>query len=175
MELIGRTEERRVLADLLAAVRSGHSRVLVVSGHAGVGKTALLDELARRASACQVFRLAGVESEMELAFAALHQLYAAMPEGMDHLPAPQRHALLTVFGERLGPTPDPFLTGLAVLGLVSEAAHHRAVMLLIDDRHWLDRASRRVIAFLARRLRAEAVAWCSRPGRPGRNCGDCPG
>lgn len=157
MELIGRTDERRVLADLLAAVRSGHSRVLVVSGDAGIGKTALLDELAHRASDCQVFRLAGVESEMEFAFAALHQLCAAIPEGMDHLPVPQRDALLTAFGERLGPTPDPFLTGLAVLGLVSEAAHRRAVMLLVDDHHWLDRASRRVIAFLARRLGAEAV------------------
>ena len=133
----------------------------VVHGEAGIGKTALLDEVARRASAgsigCRLIRIAGVESEMELAFAALHQICVAMSDQLDGIPVPQRDALLTAFGEREGPPPDPFLIGLSVLGLLSEVAESRPLLLLVDDQQWLDRASARVLAFVARRLVAECV------------------
>ena len=157
MELVGRHEERRQLDSLLSVVRAGAGRALIISGEAGIGKTALLDELALRTSEHRVIRVAGVESEMEFAFAALHQVCAAVPRHLDHIPAPQRDALLIAFGEREGPTPDPFLIGLAVLGLLSEAADRLPLLLLIDDQQWLDRASARVLAFIARRLVAERI------------------
>lgn len=104
-----------------------------------------------------MIRVAGVESEMELAFAALHQICAAMSDQLDHIPVPQRDAVLTTFGRREGPTPDPFMIGLAVLSLLSEVAEGRPVLVLVDDQQWLDRASARVIGFVARRLVAERV------------------
>ncbi len=157
MELIGRDEELQALNAALSTVRAGRSQVLVLSGEAGIGKTALLDEMARLAADFRVVRIAGIESETEFVFAALHQLCASMWDEIEAIPAPQRDALLTAFGERQGPAPDPFLVGLAVLSVVSEAAHHRGLMLLIDDQQWLDRASRQVLAFVARRLVAESV------------------
>jgi DNA-binding CsgD family transcriptional regulator len=167
VELIGRRVECRVLDDLLGAVRSGQSRVLVIRGEPGIGKTALLDEAAGRAAGCRVIRVAGVESEMEFAFAALHQLCTAIAERMDAIPPPQRDALCTAIGERDGPTPDPFLVGLAVLNLMSEAAQHRGLILLVDDQHWLDQASARVTAFAARRLGAESVGIVFATRNPG--------
>jgi DNA-binding CsgD family transcriptional regulator len=157
VELVGRHDECRALEDMLAAVRAGESRALVICGSAGMGKTALLDEAARFASDCQVVRIAGIESEMEFAFAALHQLCTVVSAHFGHIPTPQRNALLTAFGERVGPTPDPFLIGLGVLSLVSESAGHLPLMVLVDDHQWLDRASARVLAFVARRLVAECV------------------
>src|SRR6202034_3711787 len=107
---------------LVDAVRSGESRVLVLRGEPGIGKTALLDYLAGRAAGCRLARAAGVQSEMELAFAGLHQLCAPMLDHADRLPAPQRAALHTAFGLSKGPVPDRFLLGLAVLGLLSDVA-----------------------------------------------------
>ena len=156
--LRGRQKECEALDGLLADVRSGHSQVLVVRGEAGIGKSALLDHLEGRASACRVARAAGIESEMELAFAGLHQLCAPMLDGLVRLPGPQRDALDTALGLGSGAAPDRYLVGLAVLGLLSEASADRPLVCLIDDAQWLDRASCQVLAFAARRLLAEPVA-----------------
>ncbi len=142
---------------ITAAVRQGESRTLVLRGEAGVGKTALLDYLAEGARDLQVVRASGVESEMELAFASLHQLCAPMLDRMGLLPVPQRHALEIVFGLSEGGAPDRFLVGLAVLTLLSEAAEERPVLCVVDDAQWLDQASARTLAFVARRLLAEPV------------------
>ena len=129
----------------------------MVRGEPGVGKSALLDYLAGRASGCRVVRAAGVESEMELAFAGLHQLLAPALDRIDRLPGPQREALRTVFGLSAGPVPDRFLVGLAVLGLVSEVAGERPLICVVDDEQWLDRASVQALGFAARRLAADPV------------------
>ena len=113
--LMGRRAERGVLDGLLAAVRAGQSRVLVVRGEPGVGKTALLEYLAGQADGCRVLRVAGVQSEMELAYAGVHQLCAPLLDRLRVLPGPQRQALRTAFGMSAGPAPDRFLVGLAVL------------------------------------------------------------
>jgi DNA-binding CsgD family transcriptional regulator len=157
MTLIGRRSECGMLDQLVAAVRTGESRVLVVSGEPGVGKTALLDYLAERAADCQVARATGVQSEMELAFAALHQLCAPVLGDLDHLPPPQRDALRTAFGMSSGTAPDKFLVGLAVLNLLSDVADQRPLVCVVDDEHWVDRASAQVLGFVARRLAAESV------------------
>ncbi|HEX4253925.1 MAG TPA: ATP-binding protein, partial [Streptosporangiaceae bacterium] len=146
-----------VLGQLIDAVRAGGSRVLVVRGEPGVGKTALLDCLAGQAPGWRVVRVAGVQSEMELAFAGLHQLLAPMLDGLDRLPVPQREALRTAFGMSAGPVPDRFLIGLAVLGLLSEAAAERPLICVLDDEQWLDRASAQALGFAARRLGADPV------------------
>jgi DNA-binding CsgD family transcriptional regulator len=156
-ELTDRRAERGVLDGLVQAVRAGESRVLVVHGEAGVGKTALLEYLVGRASRCRVLRVVGVQSEMELAFAGLHQLCAPLLDRLQVLPSPQQDALRTAFGISEGPAPDRFLVGLATLGLLAEAAVERPVVCLVDDAQWLDRASSQVLAFVARRLEAEAV------------------
>ncbi len=156
-ELIGREAERNVLDRLVSAVRAGESRALVVHGEPGVGKTALLEYLAEHASGCRVVRAAGVQSEMELAFAGLHQLCGPMLERLDRLPLPQRNALATAFGVSAGPAPDRFLIALAVLSLLSEVAEDRPMVCLIDDEQWLDHASAQVLAFVARRLGAESL------------------
>ena len=146
-----------MLAGLVAAVRAGQSRVLVVRGEPGVGKTALLDYLAGQAQGCRVVRAAGVQSEIEFAFAGLHQLLAPMLDRLDQLPVPQREALRTVFGISAGPAPDRFLVALAVLSLLSEVAGERPLVCVIDDQQWLDRASAQALGFVARRLAAEPV------------------
>jgi DNA-binding CsgD family transcriptional regulator len=147
-----------VLDRLLAAVRAGEGRALVVRGEPGVGKTALLDYTAGQAAAdCWVVRAAGMQSEMELAFAGLQQLCAPMLDSVERLPAPQRAALRTAFGISDGPAPGRFLVGLAVLNLVSEAAEARPLVWLVDDQQWLDRASAQVLGFVARRLAAEPI------------------
>ena len=122
-----------------------------------MGKTALLDYLAGRAHGCRLARAVGVQSEMELAFAALHQLCAPMLDRLERLPDPQRAALRTAFGISAGPAPDRFLIGLGVLSLLSDAAARRPLVCLVDDEQWLDRASAQVLAFVARRLEAESV------------------
>jgi hypothetical protein len=155
--LIGRRAECGVLDQLVNAVRAGGSRVLVVRGEPGVGKSALLDYLVGRAAGCRVLRAVGVESEMELAFAGLHQLLAPMLDWADRLPVPQRDALRTSFGVSAGPVPDLFLVGLAVLGLVSEVAGERPLVCVVDDEQWLDRASVQALGFVARRLAADPV------------------
>jgi DNA-binding CsgD family transcriptional regulator len=156
-ELFDRVGEREVLDRLVAGVRSGQSRVLVLRGEAGVGKTALLRHLAAAAEGCRVARVAGVESEMELAFAGLHGLCAPMLDGLAHLPGPQRDALNTAFGLSDGPPPDRFLVGLAVLSLLAEAAEAQPLLCIVDDAQWLDLVSAQTLAFVGRRLLAERV------------------
>jgi DNA-binding CsgD family transcriptional regulator len=157
VELTDRRAERGVLDQLLDAVCAGESRPLVVHGEAGAGKTALLEYLAGRAAGCRVAGVAGVQSEMELAFAALHQLCAPLLDRLEALPAPQREALQITFGLQPGPVPDRFLVGLAMLGLLSEVATERPFVCLVDDAQWLDRASVQILAFVARRLGADSV------------------
>jgi DNA-binding CsgD family transcriptional regulator len=157
VKLRGRRSECAVLDGMLAAVREGESRTLVVRGEAGVGKTALLAYLLERASGCRIVRAAGVESEMELAFASLHQLCAPMLDRVGRLPAPQRDALEIAFGLRAGAAPDRFLVGLAVLSLLSDVAEERPLLGVVDDAQWLDQASAQALAFAARRLVAEQV------------------
>ena len=138
----GRERERAVLDQLLETARAQkRSAVLVLRGEAGIGKTALLEYLLEHAEGCCVARAVGVQSDMELAFAGLQQLCGPLLDGLDRLPAPQRDALDVAFGKATGPAPDRFLVGLAVLGLLSEAAADRSVVCIIDDAQWLDRTS----------------------------------
>jgi DNA-binding CsgD family transcriptional regulator len=153
-----RRSEREALERLLETVRGGQSRVLVVSGEPGVGKTALLESAIGSASGFRVLRSVGVESEMELAFAASQQLCAPLLDRLDRLPVPQRDALGVAFGLRAGDAPDRFLVGLAVLSLLAEAAEEQPFLCVVDDAQWLDRASAQALVFVARRLLAESVA-----------------
>src|ERR1700754_3640836 len=155
--LLGRHRECAALDEVLAGVRAGHSRALLIRGDAGVGKSDLLDHLAERATGCLVIRASGAESEMELAYAALHQFCGPVLEYRDRLPAPQRDALARAFGLSAGGSPDRFFVGLGVLGLLSEGGEHSPVVCLIDDAQWLDRVSAQTLAFVARRLGARAV------------------
>ena len=139
--LRGRRTERAALDGLLADARAGRSRVLVLRGEAGVGKTALLDYVQEQASGFWVARTAGVESEMELAFAGLHQLCTPLLGNLAGLPGPQRDALDTVFGLSAGQAPDRLLVGLAALGLLSAVAEEQPLVCLVDDAQWLDQAS----------------------------------
>src|ERR1700739_4904445 len=154
MDLINRRTECTLLDGVLQAVRSGESRVLVLHGDPGVGKSALMDYVASRVSGCRLVRAAGIESEMELAYAALHQLCAPLLSRLDHLPAPQRDALSIAFGMSAGQAPDRLVIGLAVLSLFSDVADEQPVLCLIDDLQWLDHASAQALSFVARRLRA---------------------
>jgi DNA-binding CsgD family transcriptional regulator len=156
--LRGRGQQCEALDELLADVRDGRSRELVIRGESGIGKTALLGYACDRAAGFEVARAEGVESEMELPFAALHQLCGPMLSRLDCLPEPQGNALGIAFGLRVGSAPDRLLVGLAVLGLLSEAAADRPLLCLVDDAQWLDRASAQTLAFAARRLDAESVA-----------------
>jgi hypothetical protein len=156
--LRGRRGECEVFDRLLGAVRAGRSGALVVRGEPGVGKTALLEYAIGSASDLRVLRAVGVESEMELAFAALQQLCAPMLDRLGRLPGPQHAALGTAFGLSEGVAPDRFLVGLAVLSLLSEVAEERPLLCVVDDAQWLDRASAQALAFVARRLLAESVA-----------------
>jgi len=165
--LRGRADERAALDGLLADVRRGESRSLILRGEAGIGKTALLEYLVASASDLTVARAVGVEWEMELAFAGLHQLCAPMLDRLDRLPAPQRQALEIVFGLRAGTPPDRFLVGLAVLGLLSEVAEERPLLCVVDDAQWLDHASALTLAFVVRRLLAEPVAIVFAAREPG--------
>ncbi|MDS0134617.1 MULTISPECIES: AAA family ATPase [unclassified Amycolatopsis] len=157
-ELLGRGEELAALDGVLAAARAGHSRVLVLRGEAGIGKTALLDHVAAQASGCRVARTAGAESERELPYAGLQQLCAPFLDRLEHLPAPQRAALGTAFGLTAGAPPDRFLVGLAVLTLLGAVAEERPLLCLVDDAQWLDQVSAQTLAFVARRLLAEPIA-----------------
>src|SRR5690348_5686412 len=172
--LTGRPRERGVLDRFVAGVRAGEGRALVVRGEPGVGKTVLLDYLAGRASGCRVARAAGVQSEMELAFAALHQLCTPMLDYAESLPVPQREALRTAFGLSAGPVPDRFLVGLAVLGLLSETAAERPLVCIVDDQQWLDRASAQALGFAARRLAAEPVGLVFAARVPGEDVAGLP-
>src|SRR6202030_2310115 len=140
MMLLDRLPERAALSQLLNAARAGRSGVLVMRGEPGIGKTALLEWAVGSAAGLRVARVAGVESEMELAFAALQQLCAPMLDQLEGLPDPQRAALGVVFGLESGPAPDRFLVGLAVLSLLSGVAERQPLLGVVDDAQWLDRA-----------------------------------
>jgi hypothetical protein len=155
--LLGRQSECEVLDRLVAGVRVGQSRVLVLRGEAGIGKTALLEQLPAMASGFRFARAAGVESEMELPFAGLHALCAPMLGRLPHLPPPQRDALATAFGLAAGPPPDRFMVGLGVLSLLADVAEEEPLMCIVDDAQWLDRVSAQTLSFIARRLLAERV------------------
>ena len=155
--MLGRRREREVLDGVLDGARAGRSGVLVIRGEPGVGKTTLLEYAIESASDLKVVRAAGVESEIELPFAALHQLCTPLLDWLDRLPGPQREALAITFGLREGTAPDRFLVGLAVLSLLSEAAADRPLLCVVDDARWLDQASAQVLGFVARRLLAESV------------------
>jgi DNA-binding CsgD family transcriptional regulator len=156
--LLGRQRERDVLDRVLEAARDGQGGVLAVYGEPGVGKTALLDYAIEAGTDFTVARAVGVEGEMELAFAALQQLCSPSLDLLERLPEPQRDAFEIALGLSGGRPPNPFLVGLAVLTLLSEAAEEHPLLCVVDDAQWLDRASARVLAFVARRLLAEKVA-----------------
>jgi DNA-binding CsgD family transcriptional regulator/tetratricopeptide (TPR) repeat protein len=155
--LLDRVPERGELDRLVADVRAGQSRVLVLRGEAGVGKSVLLEHLSAAAEGCRIARTGGVESEMELAFAGLHALCVPMLHSLGNLPNPQRNALNTAFGLSAGAPPDRFLVGLAILTLLADAAEERPLVCVVDDAQWLDRVSAQTLAFVARRLLAERV------------------
>src|SRR5690349_13091576 len=167
MLLLGRDDECALLDDLIADVRRGESRSLVLRGEAGIGKTALLEYLLASASDMHVAQATGVESEMELAYASLHQLCAPMLDGLERLPEPQRDALGIVFGLSAGRPPDRFLVGLGVLTLLSEVAEQRPLLCVVDDAQWLDQTSALTLAFVARRLLAEPVGLVFAAREPG--------
>ncbi|MFI9162563.1 AAA family ATPase [Kitasatospora aureofaciens] len=157
-QLLGRARELAVLDRLLREVRDGRSRVLVLRGEAGVGKSALLDHLAGEAGKSQVVRAAGVEAEAEFAYSALQRLCAPLLSQLDRLPPVQQDALRVAFGLSAGNPPEMLLVGIAVLGLFAEAAARSPLVCLVDDAQWLDLMSQRILAFVARRLDAESVA-----------------
>src|SRR3954469_24858519 len=154
----GRAGERAQLARLLDNLRAGQSAVLVIRGEAGIGKTALLQACAGEATGIRVARIGGVESEMELPFAGLHQLCAPMLDRLGALPEPQRAALRVALGLSSGDAPDRFLVALAALTLLADVATEQPLLCIIDDAQWLDGASSQVLGFVARRLLAESVA-----------------
>src|SRR5918995_2897199 len=157
-KFIARRHERSTLDGLIQAVRRGESRVLVLRGEAGIGKTALLEYVSEHAAGSRVVRAAGVESEMELAYSGLHQLCAPVLDHLHRLPVPQRNALATVFGLSGDQAPDRFLVGLATLTLFAEVAEEQPLVCIVDDAQWLDQASVQILGFVARRLFAERVA-----------------
>jgi DNA-binding CsgD family transcriptional regulator len=167
--LTGRLGECEALDRLVVAVRAGESQALVVRGDPGVGKSVLLEYLAGKAagSGCRVARATGVQSEMELAFAGLHQLGVPVLEHADSLPVPQQDALRIAFGVAAGPPPDRFFVGLAVLSLLSALASERPLICVVDDEQWLDRASVQALGFAARRLAADPVGLVFAAREPG--------
>ena len=167
--LLGRRRERAVLERLLDTARSGHGTVLVVHGEPGVGKTALLEYAVEAADDFRVVRTSGVEGEMELDYAAVQQLCSPILGFIERLPDLQREALGVAFGLSPGQAPGPFLVGLAVLGLLSDAAEQQPLLCVVDDAQWLDGASARALAFVAHRLLAEriALAFATRDVRSG--------
>ncbi|CQD23074.1 regulatory protein LuxR [Mycolicibacterium conceptionense] len=169
LSLRGRVSECAALRAVVSGGRSGGSAVLVVRGEAGIGKTALLDYVVEQAPSFRVTQVAGVESDMELAFAGLHQLCAPLLDHLDKLPEPQRDALSVAFGRGAGPAPDRFLVGLAVLSLLAAAADKKPLLCVIDDAQWLDQVSVQTLGFVARRLLAEPVVlvFATRDGDDG--------
>jgi hypothetical protein len=158
----------------MGTVRGGESRILVVRGEPGVGKTALLDYVVEHASGCRVARVAGVQSELELAFGGVHQLCAPMLGRLQRLPTPQRAASRSAFGLGPGSAPDRFLVGLAVLNLLADVAEEHPVVCVVDDAQWLDQASAQILGFVARRLAAESVGLVLAARVPGEELAGLP-
>jgi DNA-binding NarL/FixJ family response regulator len=155
--LRGRRAECDAIEELLDRARVGQSGALVLRGDAGIGKTALLTHAIDAASGFAVVRASGIESELDLAFAGLHQLCVPLLPGLRRLPGPQQEALETAFGLSAGSPPDRFFVGLAVLGLLSDMASERPLLCVVDDAQWIDGVSAQALAFVARRLQAESV------------------
>ncbi len=158
MRLLGRGAECEFLDATLADALGGRSRVVVLRGEAGAGKSALLDFVIERAQGWRVVTAVGIESEIEFAYGGLHQLCAPLLDHLDQLPTPQRDALGTVFGVRAGDAPDRFLVGLATLTLLADVADQQPLLCVIDDAQWLDAASAQIVLFVARRFLAERIA-----------------
>ncbi|WP_432199068.1 ATP-binding protein [Streptomyces sp. bgisy027] len=165
--LIGRQDEIRRLDALLQATREGRGGALVLRGEPGIGKSALLRRLNEAATGFLVMQASGAEFEMELPFAALHQLLAPVTGQLTALPAPHRKALEIAFGLDTG-APDPFLVGVASLGLLAETVRERPLLCVVDDAQWLDQASAKALAFLARRISAESIALVFAAREPSR-------
>ncbi len=155
--LVDREAEKQELDNLLAAVREGFSAAVVLRGEAGIGKTALLEYALGSASDMRIARAVGIESEMELGFAGLHQLLVPFVGRLERLPGPQREALGSAFALIDGPAPNLFLVGLATLTLLADAAAKRPVLCVFDDAQWIDQASARALGFVARRLFADRI------------------
>ena len=158
LRLRGRRAECEFLDEVLGDANAGRSRVVVLRGEAGAGKTALLDFMVERCADWRIATAVGIESEMELAYSGLHQLCGPMLGHLDRLPTPQRSALATIFGYEDGPAPDRFLVGLATLTLLDDAADQQPLLCIVDDAQWLDGASAQIVMFVARRLLAERMA-----------------
>jgi DNA-binding CsgD family transcriptional regulator len=156
--IVGRASESRVLGGVLDAARSGRSSAMLVLGEPGIGKTALLESTMSSASDFLTVTSMGVESEMELPYAALQHLCRPILDRLSVLPDPQRRALSVAFGMEIGPAPEHLIVGLATLSLLAEVAQERPVLCVVDDAHWLDSASARALAFVARRRLSDAVA-----------------
>ena len=154
---MGRDAELAKLEELLASVRAGGSAALVVRGEPGVGKSALFEQLIASAPEFQIVRAVGVEGEIDLPYAGLHQLCRSMTDAIDGLPQPQSDALRVAFGLSSGGVPDRYLVGLATLSLMSEVAGTQPVLCVVDDAQWLDSETTRALAFVARRLGADSV------------------
>jgi DNA-binding CsgD family transcriptional regulator len=157
MRLLGRRAECEFLDAALTDALDGRSRVVVLRGEAGAGKSALVSYLTERADGWRLATAVGIESEAELAYSGVHQLCAPMLDHVDQLPIPQREALGTVFGLRSADPPDRFLVGLATLTLLADVADHQPLLCVIDDAHWLDAASAQIVLFVARRFLAERI------------------
>ncbi|MEV4470055.1 LuxR family transcriptional regulator [Nonomuraea sp. NPDC049504] len=153
--IVGRDTERRRLDELVGRARNGEGGVLVLRGEAGIGKSVLLDHVRGAARGMRVVEASGAEFETEFPFAGLHQLCAPLLSDVD-LPEPLRTALDAAFGLAEG-TPEIFRVGMAALELLTSAADAHPLLCLVDDAHWLDDASLRVLTFLARRVAAEPV------------------
>jgi predicted ATPase len=156
--LHGRESERARLAALLDRASHAHAGAIVIHGEAGVGKSALLDDLVAGAVDARVLRTQGLESESPLAFAALHRLLRPILPLLDRVAVPQARALRVAFGQEDGPAVDPFLIAVATLSVLTEAAEDRPVLAVVDDAHWLDDASANALLFAARRVQADRVA-----------------
>ncbi len=167
VRLLGRTREQEVLERTVGSVRDGRGAVLLLHGEAGVGKTALLDYAVEAAGDFRVIRISGAEGEMELAFAALQRFVSPLIGLKERLPEPQQKALGVALGLSGGQVPDRFLVGLAVLGLLSEAAEEQPLLAVVDDAQWLDDSSAHVLAFVARRLTAERIGLLFAAHTPG--------
>jgi DNA-binding CsgD family transcriptional regulator/tetratricopeptide (TPR) repeat protein len=172
--LRGRRDECAELDRFVERVRAGESGALVLHGEAGIGKTALLRHLAQHALGCRIANVTGIQGEMELPFAGLHQLCGPRLDRLERLPAPQRDALRTVFGITTGAAPDRFLIGLAVLGLLSDAADDQPLLCLVDDYQWLDRATAQILTFVARRLGSESLGLVLAVRDPGEELAGLP-
>ena len=156
--LVGRSSELEELRGVVDRARTGGSATLVIRGEPGVGKTVLLNELETFAHDFRVVRTDGIESELQLDYAALHRIVLPFIDRIPQLPAPQRDAIEAAFGLSTTGRPDQFLVGLATLTLLGDLERTTPLLVVVDDAHWLDDESTAALAFVGRRLQADRVA-----------------